>query len=233
MNESVVRNARLSGLALLGTVVLGIVTTSFVTPDIDVNLNPDFATIANNMIPEERALRAKSYLAGLVFLLEALFALGLYQIFRRDGSTLAALSLVGLLAAAFGTLFGGFAALTAAEWVSADAFIDPVIAPDRLLLLTALVSAEYTVFHLGLVLGSLGKAGFLYLLLTRGLMHPLIAGWGLFASLLAAFVIVTRDFVPALANNVVSITFMSCHLVALVAVGFYLAIHGVRHNPTP
>ena len=44
--------------------------------------------------------------------------------------------------------------------------------------------------------------------------------------------IVTRDIVPALANNIVSITFMSCHLVALLAIGLYLAIHGVRHNPT-
>ena len=57
---------------------------------------------------------------------------------------------------------------------------------------------------------------------------PVIAAWGLFASIFVASTIVLRDFIPALGHMTVTLAFMLSNLIALFSTSIYLAAKGLR-----
>ncbi len=220
--------ARIVGLSLLGTIVVGTVSALTVGQGIDINLSADIVATARNMLEAETALRAKAYIALLVFALEVVIGAGLFLLLRQSGRLLAAWSLIISLGAALMVLLGAVFNLNAAEIAGNVAYSE--LADERLkLLLTGFqATSDYTSFHLGLILASVGNAGFAYLFLRSGLIPKLIAGWGVFAFSFVAVAIVARDFIPIIGHSAVTVSFMLSNLIALISLGLYLAIKGVR-----
>ncbi|MEM7662308.1 MAG: DUF4386 domain-containing protein [Pseudomonadota bacterium] len=224
--------ARWVGLSFLGLIVLGILTTVFVADGIDINLSADPAATAENMLEAETRLRAKAYLSGLGFLLNVFFGLGLFFLLKRHGTVLAALCLVATVTAALLSLLGAVYGMNAAEIASRPAYQALATEDQRLLLAALQATSDYTAFHLGIVLSSLANAGFFYLFLKSNLIPRLISGWGIFASLFVASTVVLRDFIPALGSTSITMAFMLSNLIAMVSLGVYLSVWGVRETLT-
>lgn len=220
--------ARTTGWTLIASIVLGIAGAVFIAEGIDVNMTADIAGTAENMLEAETRLRAKAYLGLLAFSLEALISVGFYLLLRKFGPLLAGWSLFVNLAAASLMLLGAVFAMNAAHIGSNEAFTALTDQGGRLMLSGLQATSDYTSFHLALVLGTAGNAGVFYLFLKSGLIPKLIAGWGVFASLFVVVTIVARDFIPVLGHGGLTAAFMISNLLALIAVGLYLGVKGVR-----
>ena len=223
--------ARTVGICWLATILIGALGALTVGQGIDINLSANVVATATNMLEAETALRAKAYIALLVFILEVVICIGLFLLLRATNYLAAASSMAIGVAAALLVLTGAVFNMNAAE-IAGDAAYQE-LADDRLrLLLTGLqATSDYTSFHLGLVLSSLSKAGFAWLFWRSGLIPKLIAGWDLFAFFFVAVAIVARDFIPIIGHSAVTAAFMASNLIALLATGLYLAIKGVRADP--
>jgi hypothetical protein len=129
------------------------------------------------------------------------------------------------------TVFGVFGIVTAmnvAHLAGVDAYQSLATGEERLLLAGLQATTDYTSFHLSLILSSAANVGFFILFLRSGGLPKIIAGWGVFASLFVVAVLVLRDFIPVLGGDVVTAAFMISNLTALIALGVYLTIKGVR-----
>ncbi|MEO1037609.1 MAG: DUF4386 domain-containing protein [Pseudomonadota bacterium] len=220
--------ARIAGSAMLAMFLVGIAFTVMLAPGIDINLSADIEAVAKNMLAAEQAVRAKGYFSIFGFAMEAVFVIGLYLLVLPAGRLLAMWSLTMSLAAAVLSLLGAVFDLNVALFASSSAFQTLADESQRLLLAGTQVTSDYTSFHLGIVMGSLGKLGYFWLLLRSGMFPAILAGWGVFASMFVAFTIVARDFVPALGNDGITIAFMVSNMIAIVASALYLVIKGVR-----
>lgn len=225
------RTARTVGWSQLALIALGILTSVLVAKGIDINLSADVEATARNMLDAELRLRAKAYLACLGFALGTVANIGLFLLLKPYGPLLAAAALAISLAAAFLSLLGAVFAMNAAEIASATAY--QIITDDaqRLMLTGIQATSDYTSFHLSLVISCVAQAGFFYLFYRSGLIPRLLSSWGVFASLLVSFMIVARDFVPALGHGSVTISFMIANLIAILSLSLYLTIKGVRVDP--
>ena len=220
--------ARLVGILWLVSIAVGVLGALTVAQGIDINLSADVVATAKTMLQEETALRAKSYLALLTLSLEIGISIGLFLLLRASGPLLAGWSLATSLSAAMLVLMGAVFNLNAAELAGDIAYTELANDQQRLLLTGLQATSDYTSFHLGLILSSISKAGFAWLFWRSGLIPKLIAGWGIFAFSFVATAIVARDFIPIIGHGAVTAAFMVSNLIALVAIGLYLAIRGVR-----
>ncbi len=224
----VVTLARRTGRAWLATIVIGILATLLWGQGIDINLSADIEAVAVAMLEAETRLRALAYAGLLVFALDLLVSVGLFLLLQSHGLLLAAWSLAARAAAALLSVLGSVYLMNAAEIGSRSAYTVLAERADRVLLNGLQATANYTSFHLSIVLSSAALAGFFWLFLKSGLIPRLIAGWGLFASLFVATTIVLRDFVPVLGANAITLAFMLSNLIALLSTSIYLAWKGVR-----
>ncbi len=227
MTESVVL-ARRVGLAWLGTLLVGIVSTVLWGQGIDINLSADVEAVAAAMQDAEVRLRALAYVALFIFALDLLISVGLYFLLKAAGPLLAAWSLAARITAGLLSVLGAVFLMNSAEIASRPAYTVLADGADRLLLSGLQATSNYTSFHLSIPLSSAALAGFFWLFLKSGRIPKLIAGWGLFASVFAGSTIVLRDFIPALGHNVITLAFILSNLVALFSTSIYLATKGVR-----
>lgn len=223
--------ARIVGISWLASIALGVLGALTVGQGIDINLSADVVATANNMLEAKTALRAKSYLALLTLSLEVVICIGLFMLLRASGPLLAGWSLATSLGAALLVLMGAVFNLNSAELAGDIAYTELANDQQRLLLTALQATSDYTSFHLSLILSSLSKAGFAYLFWRSGLIPKLIASWGMFAFMFVAIAIVARDFVPIIGHSAVTASFMVSNLIALVSIGLYLTITGVRNAP--
>ncbi|MEM1082425.1 MAG: DUF4386 domain-containing protein, partial [Pseudomonadota bacterium] len=224
---SAVQTARTAGLALLASIGVGIVTAIFVAKGIDINLNSNVEATAQAMLEAEQRLKAKSYIDLLTFALEVLFSLAMFQLVKTHGRLLAGWSLLTGLAASVLVLMGAVFSMNAAQIAGNTFYQQENFNNVRLLVTSLQATSDYTSFHLSLVLSSAAKAGFFYLLFIARLIPRLLSGWGVFASLLVASVVVSRDFMPVLGSDIVTAAFILSNLIALLATGLYLSIRGI------
>lgn len=220
--------AHYTGAALLTSILVGLLMAVFLLSGIDVNMTADILATAENMQTAEMRLRAKAYFGLLTFALEAFIAIGFFCLLRKYGLILSGWSLALSLSASIIVMFGSVFAMNAALIISDSAFVDMASADQRLLLTGLQATSSYTSFHLALILASVANAGFFYLFFTSRLVPKVIAAGGLLASLFVALSIALRDFIPVLAHNSVTTAFMLFNLIALLSLGFYLLIKGVR-----
>lgn len=220
--------SRCVGWSLIATIATGILISIFISAGIDVNLSADIAKTAENMLVAEERLRAKSYAALFVFMLQSFTMVGFFVLLRNHGTVLAMWFFVVGASAAVLSLLGSVYAMNAALIAGNSAFEIIADSSQRLLLTGLQVTSDYTSFHLSLVLSSAANVGVFYLFLTSGLIPRLISVWGIFASLFVTIALVSRDFIPILGHNVITGAFMISNLIALLALGFYLGIKGVR-----
>ena len=164
----------------------------------------------------------------LVFALDLLVSIGLFLLLRSAGPLLAAWSLAGRITAGLVSVLSAVFLMNSAEIASRPAYTVLADNADRLLLNGLQATSSYTSFHLSLVLSSAALAGFFWLFLRAGRIPALIAGWGVFASLFVAIMIVLRDFIPALGHIAITMAFMLSNMIALFSTSIYLATRGVR-----
>ena len=220
--------ARATGVALLLTIGLGIITSVFVSGDINVNVNADAREIIDAMRGAAGRVYGKAWIGAGLAALDAFIAAGLYLLVRQRAPFAALASLLVAVLAAALSLDVAAATLNAANLLESRALANTLNPGEVEMLLTALVATDYSVFHLGTVVNAAAKAGFFALLLVSRRVPRPLAGWGLFASLFVVTGIVGRDFIGALGHNAISIAFILCNLVAYLALGLYLTIRGVR-----
>ena len=220
--------ARRVGLAWLAMMLLGILATILFGQDIDINLSADVEAVAVAMLDAETRLRALAYTGLLIFALDLLVSLGLFQLLKSAGPLLAAWSLAARIMAGLMSALGAVFLMNSAEIASRPAYSVLADSADRLLLNGLQATSNYTSFHLSLVLSSVALAGFFWLFLKSRQIPKLIAAWGLFASLFVASTIVLRDFIPAMGHITITIAFMLSNLIALFSTSIYLAVKGVR-----
>lgn len=223
-----VSTARIAGLALLATIIVGVISAMTVSAGIDINLSADVEATARAMLDAETRLHGKAYVALLLIGLQLVFVFGVYRLLRNSGPLLAGWSLgVGLVSVALG-LFGVVAAMNVAELAGTAAYQTLANGEQRLLQAGLQATTDYTSFHLSLIMSSAANAAVFVLFLRSGDLPKIIAGWGLFASLFVVVALVARDFVPVLGDDAVTLAFMVSNLIALVSTGLYLSIRGVR-----
>lgn len=222
--------ARGVGITFLIGIIVGIVTAIFISAGIDINTSADIQATAENMMSAESRLHAKAYIGILGLLLEVIASVGLFLLLCRYGPLLGWTALALSLIAATLILLGAVSAMNAAEIASNTAFLAALDPEAQIALLRVQVTQDYTSFHLSLLITTMAKAIFFYLFLKSALIPKLIAGWGLFASVLVVTIIILRDFIPALGSDTITIAFMVSNLVALIATGLYLTIKGVRES---
>jgi len=222
--------ARTAGISLLAMIIIGILSAIFIAKGIDINMSADVQATAENMLGAETRLRATAYIGLLIFILEVLFGVALYYLLRDTNPVLTTWCLIVGISAAALSMLGAMFAMNAAEFASNAAYTTLTNESQRLMLSSLQATSDYTSFHLSIVISSLSKAGFFYLFLKSGFIPKLIAGWGVFASLFVVLAVVLRDFIPALANNAVTGAFMLCNMIALVSLGLYLVIKGIRES---
>ncbi|WP_017932264.1 DUF4386 domain-containing protein [Robiginitomaculum antarcticum] len=222
------RIARITGLTLLLTIVIGIVSSMTLSQGIDVNMTADIFGTAESMQTAEMRLRGRAYLSLFIFMLELLSAAGLSLLLRRHGSLCAVWSLTLSVGASVLGVLGAMFALNVAGMISDPQFARTAGQEPYMALIGLQVLSDYTSFHLALIGGSAANAGFFYLFWASGLIPRLISGWGIFASGFVVIAIVARDFIPALGSNGITMAFIICNLIAIVSLGVYLLIKGVR-----
>lgn len=222
------RVARIAGWSIFGTIIVGICTSIFVSTGIDVNLSADIAATAENMLDAKLRLRAKAYLGALSFGLASVTSVAFWLLLRRHQPLLTGVSFILSITGAALALFGAVYAMNAAEIASHPSFSKITNDTQRLMLTGMQATSDYTSFHLGLVIGTLGNAGFFYAFFKSKLLPSIIAAWGVFASVYVVTIIILRDFVPVLGNDLITMMFMLCNLSALVATAIYLSFKGVR-----
>ncbi len=223
-----VKLARRVGRAWLAMMLVGILATILFGQDIDINLSADVESVAVAMLDAETRLRALAYTGLLIFALDLLVSLGLFQLLKSAGPLLAAWSLAARIMAGLMSALGAVFLMNSAEIASRPAYSVLADSADRLLLNGLQATSNYTSFHLSLVLSSVALAGFFWLFLKSRQIPKLIAAWGLFASLFVASTIVLRDFIPAMGHITITIAFMLSNLIALFSTSIYLAVKGVR-----
>ncbi len=222
--------SRYVGWALISTIVIGILSALFISSGININLSADVAATAENMLGAEQRLHAKAYMSLLLFLLEVFISVGLFFILRGSGLVIATWSLLLGVTAGLLTLFGAVNTLNVSLIAENVVFQSLVDTEQRLLLASVQVISEYTSFHLAIVLSSLAKAGSFLLFFRSRFIPRLISAWGIFASLFVATTIVARDFIPFLGGSAFTSAFMLCNLIALVSLGIYMGVCGVRNT---
>ncbi|QYJ06292.1 DUF4386 family protein [Qipengyuania flava] len=217
--------SRWTGAALLAGVVLGIVNAVSVSPGIDINLSGDFRATAEAMLQSPDRLQARGWMLMAIFACQAASLSGFYLL-TRNRSPLPAIwaLLAGLVAAKF-SLSASVNAFAAGKLASG------VLAPDSASAHAVMETvANHSSFHLALVLSSLASAVFYGVFLRFRLLPPLLAGFGLFASLFVSATIVGRDFVAVLGHDAFTAAIMGANLIAIVATGLYLIVKGVREG---
>jgi hypothetical protein len=182
------------------------------------------------MLDAESRLRAKAYIAALLFALGTVVSIGMFLLLQGSGRLLAAWSLSLAIGGSLISLLGAVFMMNAAEIAGDPAYSVMTTDAQRLMLTGLQATSDYTSFHLSLVITTLANAGFFYLFIRSRLLPVIIAGWGLFASLFVVVTIVARDFIPVLGHSALTISFMLSNLIALLATGFYLGIKGVRQD---
>ncbi len=218
------------GWSLIASIVIGILASMTISSGIDINLSADITKTAENMLQAQQRLHARAYVSLFSFMLQGFISVGFFFVLRAHGPVLATWALVTGVAAALLSLTGAVSAMNVALLAENSAFDALTNDAQRLMLAGMQVTSDYTSFHLSLVLGCIANAAVFYLFLKSKLIPKLISGWGLFASLFVAATIVGRDFIPALGSNTITVAFMVSNLTAIVALGLYLGVKGVRKS---
>lgn len=225
---NMMQTARWIGILMLGSILLGIASAIWIAHGIDINLTADVAATAENMLNAEIRLRAKAYMSILIFAMEGVIAIGFFYLLREHGRLLAAWALFMSLGASILVLMGAVYGMNAAEIASDEAYINLTNASQNLMLAGLQATSDYTSFHLSLVMSSISNAGFFFLLFRAKLVPTWMAGWAVFESLFVATTIVMRDFIKFLGHDLITMAFMLSNLTALILLGGYLAVKGVR-----
>lgn len=223
------RAGRLAGAMFLFVNAAGVFAEVFVRGSL---LSGDAAMVAQNIIDSERLFRLGivsdlvMYAGGLV-LIWALYVL-LVPV-NRDLALLAALLRVVETAVGVAAVLGSLIAvqlLGGAEYLSA-------FAPGELHALSRLARNVFSFGQdVGFVFLGLGSALFAYLLLTSRFVPRVLAGWGVFASLLLTVYNLVIVVFPAAVDTLMYVAIAPMGLYE-ISIGFWLLLKGPDLRASP
>jgi hypothetical protein len=188
----------------------------------------DAVQTAINIAASERMFRIGSAIHLITFASDALIAVALYVILRpvnRNVALLAASWRIidsAILAVNLLNDFVVLRLLSGAEYLK-------VFETKQLQALARLFySVEGAGFQIGFVFIGLGSTVFSYLWLKSRYIPRALAAWGIFASMVLAFVTLAIMVFPAL--GVMGLSYMAPMFVYEVTLGFWLLIKGLRES---
>lgn len=223
------RAARLAGAMYLIQMATGVFTQTYARGSLIVR--GDAAQTARNIADSAGLFRIgiASDLATYIAVLIATWAL--YVLLRPVNRNLALLALLfrlSELAIHFNATVNSLAVL---RLLSGDQYLKPIEAGQLHSLAQLALSIQGEAVNMGFILLGLGSAIFAFLLLKSQFVPRLLAGWGVFASLLlAAYSLAIIVFPNARALQVVPMLPMGIYEVTL---GFWLLLTNAKIKPSP
>ncbi len=217
------RSARLAGAMFLFVNATGILAEVFVRGSL---LSGDAAQVAQNIIDSERLYRL-SIVSDLVMLTGGLVLIwALYVLLRPVNRDLALLAVFLRIVETAVSVTATLASLIAVRLLSSAQYLN-VFETGQLHALSRLARNAFGFGQdVGFIFLGLGSTVFAYLLLRSRYIPRVLAGWGVFASLLLATYNLVIVVVPALTTLVyVSLVPMGIYE---IAIGLWLLIRGAN-----
>ena len=218
------RAARVVGIIYLLAMATSMFAELFVRGPLIVS--GDAAQTALNISASEGMFRISTVLHLLTFATDAIMAVAFFVILRPVDRSLALLGAAWRLAdcaVLSGILLSDFAVL---RLLSDADYLQAFTTPQLQALARVCISVQAGGFQIGFVLLGLGSTVFSYLWLKSGYIPRLIAGWGIFASLMLAGGTVLIVLFPAL--GVVGMSYMAPMFFYEVGLGIWLLTKGLR-----
>lgn len=192
----------------------------------------DAVQTAANIVASERLFRLGSVLHLLTFATDAILAVALYVILRPVGRGVAMLAAFWRLAdcavLAVAVLFD-FAAL---RFLSGTGYLR-AFEPEQLQVLARVfIGVRAAGFQIGFVLLGFGSTLFSYLWLKSRYIPRALAAWGIFASLVLAFVTVAALIFPRF-GTAVGLAYMAPMFLFEVGLGLWLLVKGLATGARP
>ena len=221
--------ARLAGFIYLFAMALGIYSQSVVLGRL---VADDAATTAHNIVAAEGLFRFGIALDVITFVTDVVIGWAFYELLRRVDRSLALLG--AFLRVADGAILATITlnALVTLKLLRGAGYLQGFDAAQLQGLARLYVSARSLGFYIGFVFLGLGSAVFAYLLLESRYVPRLLAGWGIFASLLLALGSLAVILSPWFAANA-SMIYMAPMFFYEVTLGLWLVIRGVRSVDVP
>ena len=184
------------------------------------------AQTALNISASEGMFRISTVLHLLTFASDGILAVAFFVILRRVDKSLALVGAAWRLAdcaVLAGILLADFAVL---RLLSDADYLQAFTTPQLQALARVCISIQAGGFQIGFVLLGLGSTVFSYLWLKSGYIPRLIAGWGIFASLMLAGGTVLIILFPAL--GVIGMSYMAPMFFYEVGLGIWLLTKGLK-----
>jgi hypothetical protein len=184
----------------------------------------DPARTADNIMASEPLFRAGLASELVTIVLTTFLVLGLYVVLKPVGRNLAALALLWRILENSVLAALTFASFTALALLGGGAYLNTAEVEG---LAYALIRVHIYGFQAGFLFLGLGSALFSYLWLKSRYIPPLIAAWGIFASLLMALVSLALIVMPGLIS-VITLAYMLPMGLYEIGLGLWLMIKGIR-----
>ncbi|HEX8256169.1 MAG TPA: DUF4386 domain-containing protein [Allosphingosinicella sp.] len=187
----------------------------------------DPARTADNIMASEPLFRAGLASELVTIVLTTALVLGLYVVLKPVGRNLASLALLWRILENSVLAALTFASFTALALLGGGAYLASVDTAQAEGLAYALIRVHIYGFQAGFLFLGLGSALFSYLWLKSRYIPPLIAAWGIFASLLMASVSLALIVMPGLIS-VITLAYMLPMGLYEIGLGLWLVAKGIR-----
>jgi hypothetical protein len=184
----------------------------------------DPARTADNVMASEPLFRAGLAAELVTIVLTTFLVLGLYVVLKPVGRNLASLALLWRILENSVLAALTFASFTALALLGGGAYLNTAEVEG---LAYALIRVHIYGFQAGFLFLGLGSALFSYLWLKSRYIPPLIAAWGIFASLLMASVSLALIVMPGLIS-VITLAYMLPMGIYEIGLGLWLVVNGIR-----
>jgi hypothetical protein len=217
--------ARVAGCIYLAAMALSIFTQVYILGRIVVP--GEAAATAGNLLASEGLFRAGIAIDVLIFASDVVIAWAFYELLKSVDAPLALLG--ALLRVADGAILAvtTFDGLVTLKLLSGAGYLQGLDTAQLQSLARLFISARGLGFDVGFVFLGLGSALFAYLLFKSRYVPRLLAGWGVFASLLLAAGSIAEILSPAFAASA-SLSYMLPMFFYEVPLGLWFLIRGVN-----
>ncbi|WP_242165010.1 DUF4386 domain-containing protein [Lysobacter sp. M15] len=222
-----IRAARLAGAMYLITMGTGIFGQSFVRGSLLVR--GDATQTALNIIESERLFRVGIATDLITFTGVVVLIWALYVLLRPAGKNLALLAVLFRLVEVAVHYVAVLFSLSALVLLSGADYLAPLGEDQLHALARVSLNTQGAGLNLGFVLLGLGSAAFAYLFLRSRYVPKILAGWGVFASLLLSASAIAVILFPAVGRFVLAA--MVPMFIYEVTLGFWLLLKGAKIRP--
>jgi Domain of unknown function (DUF4386) len=216
--------AKVVGIAYLFVIIPAFFAEFYVFNRLSVT--GDALTTAANIVANERLFRLGTAANFLVFAADVFLIAGLYIVLERVNRNLALVAVFFRMLETGMLLIAALNDLDVVRILTADYM--QVFEPDRLAAMARLsIGAHGSAYNLGLLMFGFGSPVFCWLWLKSAYIPKVLAGWGIFASVVVAICTFTFIVFPE-AGKVVTVAFYGGPILLFeIGIGLLLVIKGI------